>query len=166
MWRVVILLNRVLIRRRHRGLVGGRASSRVLVRLGVGIGLLGILLTLLRHLHLILLIRRLSQLKVSSWREDVVRQIIGYLLVLQIVLLNLCCYTPFLNHTTLKLSSFVRLDGVTFTLHRLEWAIHVMLLQTFLFISIHDGLIVAMEMVRRNGLSLNSEWSSHYTLLG
>lgn len=107
MRRVVELIRLALIWRRHAGLVGGWTSSGVLVRLGVRKGLLGILLTWLRHLHLKLLIGSLSsQLKVG-WREDVVQQVIRNLLSLQVVLLNLRGYTSLLNHAAGKLDSLV-----------------------------------------------------------
>ena len=75
------MIRLVLIGKSYSRLEGLRARIGVLVRLGVGIGLLRVLLTWLRHLHLILLIRDLSQLKVGLWREDVVGQVIGYLLI-------------------------------------------------------------------------------------
>lgn len=79
-------------------LLGARIG--VFMRLSVRIMLLRILLTWLRHLHLILLIRYLRQLKVALWREDVVRQVVSNLLILKVVLLNLCRHTSLLNRAT------------------------------------------------------------------
>lgn len=165
MRRVIVLIGLVRIRGRHSRLEGLKTRIRVLVRLGVRIGLLSILLTWLRHLHLILLIRDLSQLKVGLWREDVIGQVIGYLLILKVGLLNLSSHSSFLNRITSKLRPFILMSSVAFGLHRLERTVYVFILKTLFFIPTHHSLVVALIMLRCHCLGLNSHRSSHDSLL-